>query len=608
MFCRSPASRFKFPRSSNPLYPLRRMASQPAKRVRTGCLKCRVRRRKCDEGKPRCQRCISGGFDCQYGTRLSFLDKNAFTVNEPAPPVKENAAAPSYRKVQFVDEPSNKDSHQEHDASDPAGQQSSLPSRGESSVPKAAIETSNGRRHSSPVGGHDQLHDEQQAPTTFGGWNSSILSSPVTSGGDQIALDALLSLGNEHATAFVDSNLRRSSVASIPLIQAEIPAHIEDNSVNAGGSSHDIPVNINPPDHGIPDIPTFSLLKTYRYELAPWLDICDLGQTFGMAVPCLATESGPVLQNILALSAAFTGASSKDGRTHIPSGLARFNESNTDPEERLLCMSLSRAGGIFNGDFGLNDGLDIHNILRTAHQDIGSTLASPVPVASYYVLIRLVVSRGLMHETPVPIPVRMPGVLPSHWHRTELAKQVFQCAHAPLILCIRVMNFCWGETSDRLGPSGDMVRNWRSLVDDLNTWFTSRPQEFMSMVEIDNADDGFPVILFTSGAAVFGNQLYHTAMFLLLRHKPRTVILPSRHRSSTMSTLWHARRICGIALNNDRRECWDTSLVASLLVSARTMTHEAQHRALLAGIDKVENLTAWKLDSVRNILKMEWGV
>lgn len=98
------------------------MASHPPKRVRTGCLKCRARRRKCtsraekrgcaasphagvkgtdqdyagDEGKPQCQRCIAGGFECQYGTRLSFLQKNAITARA------EQAAGPSaaYRRVQ----------------------------------------------------------------------------------------------------------------------------------------------------------------------------------------------------------------------------------------------------------------------------------------------------------------------------------------------------------------------------------------------------------------------------------------------------------------------------------------------------------------------------
>ena len=34
-----------------------------------------------DEKKPSCQRCVDGGFDCQYGTKLSFLDKNAITAD-----------------------------------------------------------------------------------------------------------------------------------------------------------------------------------------------------------------------------------------------------------------------------------------------------------------------------------------------------------------------------------------------------------------------------------------------------------------------------------------------------------------------------------------------
>lgn len=223
--------------------------------------------------------------------------------------------------------------------------------------------------------------------------------------------------------------------------------------------------------------------------------------------------------------------------------------------------------------------------------------------------IMAALSKAFLHELPISkMAFHVPKTLPSQWHKTELANQVFQYAHLTLSLCFQVLNFCWGEPSNSPGLAGDMVSNWRTLVDDLNSWYNQRPQEFLSMVEIESTDDGYPMVLFTNGAAVFGNQLYHTAMFLLLRHKPRTVILPSRHRSSTMSALWHARRICGIALNNERRECWDMSLVASLLVAARTMTHEAQHQALLAGIYKIERLTGWSLDTARDILKAEWGI
>lgn len=65
-------------------------------RCRTGCMRCRVRRRKCkfcwicrtfkpngcsgDEGKPRCRNCVDRNFQCQYGPQLTFLAKNAHTV------------------------------------------------------------------------------------------------------------------------------------------------------------------------------------------------------------------------------------------------------------------------------------------------------------------------------------------------------------------------------------------------------------------------------------------------------------------------------------------------------------------------------------------------
>lgn len=69
------------------------------KRCRTGCLICRVRRRKCrshtttlalsdrqlisaigDERTPQCRNCTDKDVECRYGSRLTFLDKNVLTL------------------------------------------------------------------------------------------------------------------------------------------------------------------------------------------------------------------------------------------------------------------------------------------------------------------------------------------------------------------------------------------------------------------------------------------------------------------------------------------------------------------------------------------------
>jgi hypothetical protein len=54
-------------------------ASKP-KRVRTGCLTCRERHLKCDEGLPICQNCRKSNRTCKRGLRLNFIDT---TVKSP---------------------------------------------------------------------------------------------------------------------------------------------------------------------------------------------------------------------------------------------------------------------------------------------------------------------------------------------------------------------------------------------------------------------------------------------------------------------------------------------------------------------------------------------
>ncbi|KAK9425933.1 hypothetical protein SUNI508_12734 [Seiridium unicorne] len=574
-----------------------------------------------DEGKPRCQRCIAGGFECQYGTRLSFLEKNAFTAEGPSVQTKEAAPNPTYRKVQFVDEVSRASSHDQQQEKHPQVLQPrirelSSPGQAKNNSADPTGEVWGSPAHTATVQSDEvvRAREFEQSSTPDTSWSPGILVSPGPSGGDQIALDALLSLGNEHATVFIDANLHRNSASSPVFRRPHTPLVYHDAlTSNEGRVVHDIPLVSSlsvGSGHKIPNELEFTLLKHYRYHVAPWLDLCDLGQTFGMAVTCLAIESDILFRNLLTLAAcSMRETSSGEVALAIDNAtlLGSSESHSSGAKEKLVCISLSRVRKMFDPQDGFSQDGVLDATVSAAYDLL---LESPelVSLSAYHLIVRLEFGKALMQELPLSIPSDMPQMLHSQWHQTEQAMHVFSCAHATLFLCIRAMNFCWGEPADRMGQSGDMVSTWRALVEELNSWFSRRPQEFLSMVEIEIADDGYPMILFTSGAAVFGNQLYHTAMFLLLRHKPRTVVLPSRHRSSTMSSLWHARRICGIALNNQRRECWDMSLVASLLVAARTMTHEAQHEALLAGINKVEKLTGWSLETSRDILKADWGM
>lgn len=51
-----------------------KLAPPKSRRVRTGCLTCRERHLKCDEGTPDCINCRKGNRDCKRGLRLNFID------------------------------------------------------------------------------------------------------------------------------------------------------------------------------------------------------------------------------------------------------------------------------------------------------------------------------------------------------------------------------------------------------------------------------------------------------------------------------------------------------------------------------------------------------
>lgn len=150
------------------------------------------------------------------------------------------------------------------------------------------------------------------------------------------------------------------------------------------------------------------------------------------------------------------------------------------------------------------------------------------------------------------------------------------------------------------------------LVEGLEQWYQDRPQGFQPMMEFGIDDDfavtgqNFPVVLFANGAGVLSNQLYHTAMLLLLHSRPRTAPIAD-FASARMSPLWHAQCICSIALNNDRRECWDPCLLASFLMASRCMTHEAQQQEILQGFENTRSVTGWDAGDFVRGLREEWS-
>ncbi|PLB39024.1 Zn(II)2Cys6 transcription factor [Aspergillus candidus] len=66
-------------------------------RTKTGCLICRRRRKKCDESKPRCERCIKSGRQCHWPSAGQHLDKRHRFRSHESPHEPSRAGRFAYR-------------------------------------------------------------------------------------------------------------------------------------------------------------------------------------------------------------------------------------------------------------------------------------------------------------------------------------------------------------------------------------------------------------------------------------------------------------------------------------------------------------------------------
>lgn len=89
----------------------------PAKkqtRTRTGCLNCRRKKRKCDEGRPVCGTCRRRSEHCEWGLKISFRVENAQGIDSTHPSMRRMARTRPSREFEIMDVTSDviRDYHQ----------------------------------------------------------------------------------------------------------------------------------------------------------------------------------------------------------------------------------------------------------------------------------------------------------------------------------------------------------------------------------------------------------------------------------------------------------------------------------------------------------------
>lgn len=206
-------------------------------------------------------------------------------------------------------------------------------------------------------------------------------------------------------------------------------------------------------------------------------------------------------------------------------------------------------------------------------------------------------------------------------NRPRSPKRSFQ--HA-LYLLSRCLSLIYGGTP-RVSPSlsniittpgRSFAPSWNTLWTENQRWHAERPVELQQIYQVRGPDishidtentSQFPILVCTTTLAVVANAIHHITSMLLLSHKPRLARVVSLPQSS-ISPIWHAQSVVGIALSNDFPEQWDPVFVAGLLLSAGSMSHISQQATILEIFDRIMTSTGMKLDGKITALKSAWSI
>ncbi|CAI6334423.1 unnamed protein product [Periconia digitata] len=573
------------------------------KRSRTGCLTCRTRRRKCDEARPQCDNCKQKGLECRYAAAFQILGKHNFT-----PEVTKKV---SYKNLKFVsDTGTAKESEK-----DEVGV---LNSKEAYSYPPAAADTS--KDTSTPKEGEQliELHE-----------NVSPSAERY-----EYALHGLLALGNRNG------NGNGNAGSPKPPAQSAISASPTQDNLRVDDVENILPSgSLLSPSAGRVQFASFGkaqtwaseqpggsmsifgssdhdineLLKHYRYRIAPWLDIADMHQYYGCEVLQLSHESLALRISVLAL-AQQTYQNNLAGQNLDFSTMINLDHEDGESNVQSTLVGVLNMTGTALAD------LSAFWVQSCSPNPWQCNLEALIPDVRqgnpesnvYWLMTRLQLSIALINTYPIMIP--LPGWTTLDWRYSVQGDEQtpFWYAHEAVSLCIDATTFSRDDDNmwhrQRYGKS--RADSWRTIVSRCQDWYKNRPQEFQPIIELYPSDgrlsdDEFPTLVFSNGAAVLANQLYHTSMLLLLQKKPRFVT-HVQPQSATFSSLWQSHRVCGIAVNNDRWDCWDPCLIASFLVAAKTTTHQSQHSVILNSLEKVQEMTGFRIAHHVESLKHEW--
>ncbi|KAL5001775.1 hypothetical protein BDV10DRAFT_203332 [Aspergillus recurvatus] len=339
------------------------------------------------------------------------------------------------------------------------------------------------------------------------------------------------------------------------------------------------------------------LWQNYLNEICLWLDMFDNHRHFASTFPQMAKAAPHLRYSILALSA--RQMERKQNEKSQSESLSLYQEAihlllpeleSKSTPVIASCVILCVLEMLSCNPKEWRRHLDGCAYLIQAAEING--FSGKEEQALFWCFARMDVCGGLIseEETIIPIYRWIPSEMdPTDAARLFLASDHDTYANYTVYLCAQTLGVLFrrppGSSSSYPGSPDDSsdcyVARWSRLFEAVEQWYENRPSQMKSIFSVSTATSAdwgrerpFPTVLYANGAAISGNQLYHTCALLLLQRKPKTLSLVRR------PPLW---------------------------IAGKVMSHHSEHGAIVETLTRIERetgwATAWRVEDLREF----WG-
>ncbi|KAF8445340.1 hypothetical protein BDZ91DRAFT_149445 [Kalaharituber pfeilii] len=565
------------------------VANKP-KRVRTGCLTCRERHLKCDEGTPECQNCRKSSRTCKRGVRLNFID----TQVKPIPTVPRS----NEWRVSFQDE-------SREIASDYAG-----------GVARYAA--------------FSQGNSSPQCQSRLTPESITSASSITTSTSSHPTLPPILPLlpivPTESTTTCYDDLQRpknhRTSDQYIQSTASQVPGLTSTalNTTPTMSLNHSLSsMLLKKPTRDFLDSQEKTLfMQVFVEEVGLWMDSLDPAKHFSRLLPFTSLDEPMLLNAFLAC-----------GARHLTLVNPAYGEDKAlnyyDTATRLLLNALqSEKRNKRDMEMCATTAviLNVYEIMserarqrmnhiagaRALIKECGwSARSTGIGGACFWLNVSMELLSCLHFNWTVAWNPDDWGVDMSLTPGADAGHEEVW-AHKIIYILAKVANFratikqfsSYEEQSKR-------YEEWKHLRDLCIAWNESIPRSMHPLAYLypyqTTHKSAFPEVWLIKRCTIVSRMFFHTAMVLLAGINPT---MPRDSAEMNEMAMQHAHQICGITAHVKDRGVASVAL-RSLAIAAECLTNRREQEEVLQIFQKIKRETGWRVDFLHKELKEKWG-